>query len=74
MCMQVALLATCVKKGINVLSATGAGARADPTRVRIADLSESSTDPLSRSVSSSNGRKSCCLPTTLDENITTILN
>ncbi|CAM6109865.1 unnamed protein product [Calypogeia fissa] len=47
---KVALLSACVKKGMKVLSATGAGARADPTRVRIADLSESSTDPLSRSV------------------------
>lgn len=33
-----------------VLSATGAGARADPTRIRIADLRESSNDPLSRAV------------------------
>jgi tRNA A37 threonylcarbamoyladenosine dehydratase len=41
----------CVKKGLKVLSATGAGARVDPTRIRIADLKESSNDPLSRSVS-----------------------
>ncbi|CAM8981335.1 unnamed protein product [Rhodiola kirilowii] len=33
-----------------VLSATGAGARADPSRIRVADLSESINDPLSRSV------------------------
>ncbi len=50
-CAQVALLAACVKKGLKVLSATGAGARVDPTRIRIADLKESSNDPLSRSVS-----------------------
>lgn len=47
---KVSLLAACVKKGLKVLSATGAGARADPTRIRIADLSESSIDPLSRAV------------------------
>lgn len=35
---------------MKVLSAMGAGARADPTRIRIADLAESSTDPLSRAV------------------------
>lgn len=33
-----------------MLSATGAGARADPTRIRIADIKESTIDPLSRAV------------------------
>eukprot|EP00271_Cylindrocystis_brebissonii_P007502 TRINITY_DN21073_c0_g1_i1.p1 TRINITY_DN21073_c0_g1~~TRINITY_DN21073_c0_g1_i1.p1 ORF type:complete len:509 (-),score=86.57 TRINITY_DN21073_c0_g1_i1:440-1966(-) len=47
---KVALLAACVRRGLRVLSATGAGARADPTRIRIADLSESTVDPLSRTV------------------------
>ncbi|CAN6466767.1 unnamed protein product [Victoria cruziana] len=47
---KVALLAACVRRGLKVLSATGAGARADPTRIRVADLSESSIDPLSRAV------------------------
>lgn len=47
---KVALLAACVRRGLKVLSATGAGARADPTRIRIADLRESTNDPLSRSV------------------------
>ncbi|XP_078444205.1 NAD(P)-binding Rossmann-fold superfamily protein isoform X2 [Wolffia australiana] len=47
---KVALLAACVHRGLRVLSATGAGARADPTRIRIADLRESTTDPLSRAV------------------------
>jgi len=46
----VALLAACVRRGLKVLSATGAGARADPTRIRIADLRESTNDPLSRAV------------------------
>lgn len=45
-----ALLAACVRRGLKVLSATGAGARADPTRIRMADLRESTNDPLSRSV------------------------
>ena len=45
-----ALLAACVRRGLKVLSATGAGARADPTRIRVADLRESTNDPLSRSV------------------------
>ncbi|KAK9115818.1 hypothetical protein Sjap_014765 [Stephania japonica] len=47
---KVALLAACVRRGLRVLSATGAGARADPTRIRVADLRESINDPLSRSV------------------------
>ncbi|PKA47187.1 Nicastrin [Apostasia shenzhenica] len=47
---KVALLAACVRRGLKVLSAMGAGARADPTRIRMADLRESSIDPLSRSV------------------------
>lgn len=45
-----ALLAACVRRGLKVISATGAGARADPTRIRIADIRESTNDPLSRSV------------------------
>lgn len=47
---KVALLAACFRRGLRVLSAMGAGARADPTRIRIADIRESCTDPLSRSV------------------------
>ncbi|CAK8538052.1 unnamed protein product [Lathyrus sativus] len=47
---KVALLAACVRRGLKVISATGAGARADPTRIRIADIRESTNDPLSRSV------------------------
>ncbi|KAI4321242.1 hypothetical protein MLD38_034648 [Melastoma candidum] len=47
---KVSLLAACVRRGLKVLSATGAGARADPTRIRVADLRESTNDPLSRSV------------------------
>ncbi|WCJ25174.1 NAD(P)-binding Rossmann-fold superfamily protein [Euphorbia peplus] len=47
---KVGLLAACVRRGLKVLSATGAGARADPTRIRVADIRESTNDPLSRSV------------------------
>ncbi|EPS72924.1 hypothetical protein M569_01829, partial [Genlisea aurea] len=47
---KVALLAACVRRGLKVLSATGAGARADPTRIRVADLRQSTNDPLSRAV------------------------
>ncbi|CAI9758145.1 unnamed protein product [Fraxinus pennsylvanica] len=47
---KVALLTACVQRGLKVLSATGAGARADPTRIRVADLRESINDPLSRAV------------------------
>ncbi|THU47344.1 hypothetical protein C4D60_Mb09t14500 [Musa balbisiana] len=47
---KVALLAACVRRGLKVLSAMGAGARADPTRIRVADLRESTNDPLSRTV------------------------
>lgn len=54
-------MAACVKKGLKVLSATGAGARVDPTRIRIADLKESSNDPLSRSVSGTAQQYRCRL-------------
>ncbi|XP_065850024.1 tRNA threonylcarbamoyladenosine dehydratase isoform X1 [Euphorbia lathyris] len=47
---KVGLLAACVRRGLKILSATGAGARADPTRIRVADIRESTNDPLSRSV------------------------
>lgn len=48
--LQILLLSTCLKRGLKVISATGAGARADPTRIRVADIRESSNDPLSRTV------------------------
>lgn len=47
---KVALLAACKKRGIRVVSCAGAGAKADPTRIRITDVSQSSADPLARSV------------------------
>jgi tRNA threonylcarbamoyladenosine dehydratase len=42
------LLSTCLQLGIPVVSVTGAGARLDPTQVRVADLAETRTDPLAR--------------------------
>jgi tRNA A37 threonylcarbamoyladenosine dehydratase len=45
---KVDLLEYCYIKGIPVISSMGAGCKADPTRVRIADLSMSIEDPLSR--------------------------
>uniref|UniRef100_A0A061RMZ7 Nad-binding rossmann-fold superfamily protein isoform 1 n=1 Tax=Tetraselmis sp. GSL018 TaxID=582737 RepID=A0A061RMZ7_9CHLO len=49
---KVALLAACHRRGIPVLCVGGAGARLDPTRLRFADISETSVDPLARSVRS----------------------
>lgn len=45
---KVLLLETCVRRGIPVISITGAGARLDPTQVRITDLSRTKVDPLAR--------------------------
>lgn len=47
---KVHLIATCVQRGIPLVCAMGAAARLDPTRVHTADLSETHTDPLARSV------------------------
>ncbi len=47
---QVALLAACKRRGIPVLCVAGAGAKADPTRIRIVDVGESTEDPLARAV------------------------
>ena len=42
------LLTTCLREGIPIVSVTGAGARLDPTQVRVADLSKTKHDPLAR--------------------------
>lgn len=47
---KVALLLACRRRGIPVLASAGAGAKADPTRLRIVDLAESVADPLARAV------------------------
>lgn len=45
---KVDLLSYCHQNGLTVISAMGAGCKADPTRVKLADISASSDDPLSR--------------------------
>lgn len=47
---KVALLAACQRRGLPVLCVAGTGAKADPTRMRFVDVSESSIDPLARAV------------------------
>lgn len=42
------LLETCLRQQIPVISITGAGARLDPTLVRIGDLGQTRVDPLAR--------------------------
>ena len=44
------LLATCLKLDIPVVSVAGAGAKIDPTMIRVADLSKTKVDPLARVV------------------------
>lgn len=47
---KVHLLTTCLTSTLPVVSVTGAGARLDPTLVRVADLSETCVDPLARMI------------------------
>ncbi|KAI0029305.1 hypothetical protein K488DRAFT_88876 [Vararia minispora EC-137] len=47
---KVDLLKHCALKGIKVFSSMGAGAKSDPTRVQISDLSATHYDPLARAV------------------------
>lgn len=47
---KVQLLAACVRRDVPVLACGGAGAKCDPTRVRIVDVAESVVDPLARAV------------------------
>jgi tRNA A37 threonylcarbamoyladenosine dehydratase len=44
------LLAYCKTQGIPVVTSTGSGGRLDPTRVRVADLSKTESDPLARDI------------------------
>jgi hypothetical protein len=48
--VQVHLLAACTKRGLPVLCAGGAGAKADPTKLRFVDIQEATSDPLVRAV------------------------
>ena len=47
---KVELLAHCVRNNIKVFSSMGAGAKSDPTRIQIADISATHYDPLARAV------------------------
>ncbi len=47
---KVKLLLECKNRGIEVLCVCGAGGKADPTRIKIADIAESTIDSLGRSV------------------------
>ncbi|KAJ7818662.1 ubiquitin-protein ligase molybdopterin-converting factor [Mycena olivaceomarginata] len=47
---KVDLLKYCHENGIKVFSSMGAGAKADPTRVQIADIANTVYDPLARAV------------------------
>ncbi|EPT01968.1 hypothetical protein FOMPIDRAFT_1023012 [Fomitopsis schrenkii] len=47
---KVDLLKYCHDHGIKVFSSMGAGAKSDPTRIQIADISDTMYDPLARSV------------------------
>jgi tRNA A37 threonylcarbamoyladenosine dehydratase len=44
------LIATCIRRGLPLVSSMGAAARLDPTRIRTADLVETHRDPLARNV------------------------
>ncbi len=50
MTAKVHLIATCMRRGIPIVSSMGAAARLDPTRIQIADLAHTHTDPLARHV------------------------
>lgn len=47
---KVDLLTHCHQNGIKVFASMGSGAKRDPTRVQIADISSTYEDPLARSV------------------------
>ncbi|KAI7865713.1 hypothetical protein BDF14DRAFT_1729857 [Spinellus fusiger] len=47
---KVTLIQYCKNNGIKVLSAMGAGGKADPTRISVVDISATTVDPLSRAL------------------------
>ncbi|OBZ91476.1 tRNA threonylcarbamoyladenosine dehydratase [Choanephora cucurbitarum] len=47
---KIDLIKYCYDKNLPVISSMGAGAKADPSRIQIADISETFEDPLARSV------------------------
>ena len=54
---KIHLLLSCRENGIPVVSVTGAGARWDPTQVRVADLMATRVDPLARIIRKEFGRQ-----------------
>lgn len=44
------LVATCVRRGIKIVSSMGAAARWDPTLIKVDDLSETTKDPFARAL------------------------
>jgi len=44
------LVATCLRRGIPLVSSMGAAARLDPTQVRVADLADTRRDPFARAL------------------------
>ena len=62
---KVHLLRTCLDEDIPVVSVTGAGARLDPTQVRVADLSQTCVDPLARILRKELSRRGINLETTV---------
>jgi tRNA A37 threonylcarbamoyladenosine dehydratase len=50
MAAKMHLLATCMRDKLRVVSAMGAAARLDPTRVRVADLARTKVDPFARAL------------------------
>lgn len=51
------LIATCARERLRIVSAMGAAARLDPTRVRVGDLSETKIDPFARDIRKSLKKK-----------------
>ncbi|CEG78632.1 hypothetical protein RMATCC62417_13209 [Rhizopus microsporus] len=47
---KIDLMKYCYDRKLNVISSMGAGAKADPSRIQIADISETFEDPLARAV------------------------
>ncbi|KAI8896100.1 hypothetical protein BC833DRAFT_598844 [Globomyces pollinis-pini] len=56
------LIAYCSKNNIRVISSMGAGAKADPSRIQIADISETFEDPLARSTRAALRKMGCSAP------------
>jgi tRNA threonylcarbamoyladenosine dehydratase len=56
------LINYCVSNSIRIISSMGAGAKADPSRIQIADISETFEDPLARSTRQELKRNGCTGP------------